>query len=66
MARLRTSPYLPGVRSRLWRFVPAGPFAATTAESNAAAQAAGPAESIAGEAGAGPVMALIRRLPLDD
>jgi hypothetical protein len=24
LARQRSSPYLPGVRSRLWRFVPAG------------------------------------------
>lgn len=57
MARQRTSPYLPGVRSRLWRFVPAGgvPIAAAGSLSEEA-----PVESTA----AAPVVALIRRLPL--
>ncbi len=56
MARQRTSPYLSGVRSRLWRFIP-------TAAGDAAA---GPsAEAPAGPANA-PVIALIRRLPLGD
>jgi len=53
MARQRTSPYLPGIRSRLWRFIPAG--AASEADSNTD-PADGPASA--------PVMALIRRLPL--
>ncbi len=57
MARVRASPYLPGVRSRLWRFVPAsGP-------------ARGDRPTIAAEeppsgTGAAPVLALIARLPL--
>ena len=59
LARQRTSPYLAGVRSRLWRFVAARP---------------GGAEPPAGEPSeepvdatrpAGPVLALIERLPLD-
>src|SRR4051812_5054062 len=57
MARQRTSPYLSGVRSRLWRFVPVAPgtaaeVAAAVPEPDAAANA--------------PVLALIRRLPLLD
>lgn len=59
MARDGASPYLPGVRSRLWRFI-----AASRANARAAAAVAeeppfeGPAN--------GPVLALIRRLPLLD
>ncbi len=56
------SPYLPGIRSRLWRFVAATPGSA----------APGP-ESPSGDDGelrpptaAAPVLALISRLPLDD
>ncbi len=56
MARQRTSPYLSGTMSRLWRFIPVGPAVAppipdlglTVPEPTAAA----------------PVVALIRRLPL--
>jgi bifunctional non-homologous end joining protein LigD len=67
MARLRTSPYLPGVRSRLWRFVP------TDASGTAAADAAPveadalqpPAEDGTAQTAASPVLALISRLPLD-
>ncbi len=55
LARVRTSPYLPGVRSRLWRFVPAG-------RPRAGAAVAEPDMSAA----ASPVIALIRRLPLED
>ena len=57
MARQRSSPYLSGVRSRLWRFIPAsGSTAAGDATAEAAAE--GPASA--------PVVALIRRLPLLD
>ena len=52
LARRLTSPYLPGVRSRLWRFVPAG----------------APVQVGAGEPGpaaASPVLTVMRRLPLD-
>jgi hypothetical protein len=58
LARQRSSPYLPGVRSRLWRFIPVG--------GGAAAGSPAPDVEEATEAGAGsaPVLALIRRLPL--
>jgi ATP-dependent DNA ligase len=54
LARRLSSPYLPGVRSRLWRFVPAGvaPEAAAVSEREPAAPVA-------------PLLAVIRRLPLD-
>ncbi len=59
MARQRTSPYLPGVRSRLWRFV-----SATTAARGRPAEAGViEAEQAAGAANA-PVLSLISRLPL--
>jgi bifunctional non-homologous end joining protein LigD len=73
LARQRTSPYLPGVTSRLWRFVPAAAAGATkravtTATSMPAASAddAAPADPAAADATAAatPVIALIRRLPL--
>ncbi len=57
IGRHRRSPYLPGVRSRLWRLVPA-----------AAESTAGP-RALAAEptpAGAGPILALIQRLPFED
>jgi hypothetical protein len=59
IARQRASPYLPGVRSRLWRFVAArpGPDAAAGADEEVGAEAPGTA--------AAPVLALISRLPLD-
>jgi bifunctional non-homologous end joining protein LigD len=58
LARQRMSPYLPGMRSRLWRYVAATP-------------GSGPAEGSdlpepAAVAAAAPVLALISRLPLDD
>ncbi len=55
-ARHRRSPYLQGVRSRLWRFIPARgtPHPAMGAD-------AAPIEATA----AAPVLALISRLPLD-
>jgi bifunctional non-homologous end joining protein LigD len=57
MARQRSSPYLPGVRSRLWRFIPCSPSAATIAAADTVA------EDTTSTAAA-PVVALIRRLPL--
>ena len=78
MARVRRSPYLPGVRSRLWRFVPwkeaasgtpgegqseVGPGAGPDVESSSAA---GEEDDILGGPRNAPVLALIRRLPLDD
>jgi bifunctional non-homologous end joining protein LigD len=71
LARHRSSPYLAGVRSRLWRFVAAAPGAARTGVAGAGSQAAetGPisgAEPGPAAAASGPVLALIRRLPLED
>jgi len=69
LARQRMSPYLPGVRSRLWRFVAAD---ATTVGSedgvgglDAGADAVEGSE-VAVVAAAAPVLALISRLPLED
>ena len=56
LARQRTSPYLPGVTSRLWRYVPVAP-------AGAKGQKVVPAGEEAATAAA-PVIALIRRLPL--
>ena len=56
LARQRASPYLPGVRSRLWRFVAATPVGGVVPDV---------APEIPGAAAA-PVLALISRLPLDE
>jgi len=67
MARQRSSPYLPGVRSRLWRFIAARPPGKRRRAQRE------PSESstlgVPGEVGgpaSGPVLALISRLPLLD
>jgi bifunctional non-homologous end joining protein LigD len=61
LARQRSSPYLPGVRSRLWRLVAAGVGA------TAKAQILSPDDATGAEAAASaPVLALISRLPLED
>ena len=60
MARERTSPYLPGVTSRLWRFVP---VTSAVAAGSRAAQATFVLEDRPPTAAA-PVLALISRLPL--
>jgi len=78
LARQRSSPYLPGIRSRLWRFIPVGGVALTTAVggpgvgavevdgAGGTREAGRFAEGTDNPAGAGaaPVLALIRRLPL--
>jgi bifunctional non-homologous end joining protein LigD len=64
MARQRTSPYLAGVKSRLWRFIPASPL---PADQPVPIDARATAERDAAEiepTAAAPVVALIRRLPL--
>ncbi len=60
MARQRQGPYLPGVRSRLWRFIPA-----RAGDVPAAELAAAPSEPAADGAATAPVLALLSRLPLD-
>ena len=64
LARRRSSPYLPGVRSSLWRSVVAGPPVASdgVVEGDEAVEAV-TAEPGAMAAGTGPVLALFRRLP---
>ena len=73
MARRRTSPYLPGVRSHLWRWVGIDAAGRTTSAPDAAdppEAPGGPASVDDGTSGASPgpanapVIALIRRLPL--
>jgi len=67
MARQRTSPYLAGVRSRLWRFIPAVAVPAATGEIAPANADASDVDADADEfhrPAAAPVVALIRRLPL--
>lgn len=62
LARRRTSPYLPGVRSALWRSIVA---AAGTLAMSDGEPAASPVPD-GGATGTAPVLALFRRLPLDD
>ena len=57
LARERTSPYLSGTKSRLWRFVAAAPLKPRSADLGLTV------DDSAGTAAA-PVVALIRRLPL--
>jgi bifunctional non-homologous end joining protein LigD len=78
MARQRSSPYLPGVRSRLWRFIAVGgeaasiaSGAATTRRAASAPGATAPSSELDPDLEGGlstpasaPVVALIRRLPL--
>jgi bifunctional non-homologous end joining protein LigD len=61
MARQRQGPYLPGIRSRLWRFVPSRPGDVPAGE-----LAAAPAEPAATASATAPVLAILSRLPLDD
>jgi ATP-dependent DNA ligase len=64
LARRRTSPYLPGVRSALWRSIPASTAVAseTPTDPAGALDRAG----ASGATGTAPVLALFRRLPLDE
>ncbi|MDH4141367.1 MAG: hypothetical protein OEV61_02040 [Chloroflexota bacterium] len=59
MARQRMGPYLPGIRSRLWRVVPARPGTIPADD-----LAAAPAEPAAAGSATAPVLALLSRLPL--
>jgi bifunctional non-homologous end joining protein LigD len=66
LARQRTSPYLPGVTSRLWRYVAvaAGSKRVVAAGAGAGAPAAAAPGDEPADTAAAPVIALIRRLPL--
>ncbi len=57
LARQRTSPYLPGTTSRLWRFIATSPPAAASGPDLGLTASESPTA-------AAPVVALIRRLPL--
>jgi hypothetical protein len=59
LARQRSSPYLSGVRSRLWRYVAATP-------GTGAATGSPELETGTEAAASAPVLALISRLPLED
>jgi ATP-dependent DNA ligase len=63
LARQRNSPYLAGVRSRLWRFVAATEAIRVKRGTSTAEGAEAGAE---GTAASAPVLALFSRLPLDD
>jgi len=68
LARDVRSPYLPGVRSSLWRFVSRAVVASGAADGSMP-PASGTFDDAAATIGGGhsaPVLALIRRLPLDD
>ncbi len=66
LARQRASPYLPGVRSRLWRFVAATPGTAGAAGSLGSGPGADEGAEAAVATAAAPVLALMARLPLED
>lgn len=62
LARHRSGPYLPGVRSRLWRFIPSttGGLTRTTEPGDDPPSD----DALVGRAASAPVLAVIRRLPL--
>ena len=67
LARRRTSPYLPGVHSALWRSITAGPRSEGEATPGGEPGAADPAtDDIEGATGIAPVLALFRRLPFEE
>jgi len=64
MARRSSGPYLPGIRSRLWRSIASE---ATTLAAGSAGVETEPSEDPHDQSsGVAPVIALIRRLPFDD
>lgn len=64
MARRSSGPYLPGIRSRLWRLIATA--ATPLAEGSAGASSELPEDAHDQSSGVAPVIALIRRLPFDD
>jgi bifunctional non-homologous end joining protein LigD len=66
LARQRSSPYLSGQRSRLWRFIAATRVAGPAGDEEAAeAEREAERDADLDTPSAGPVLALIERLPLD-
>jgi hypothetical protein len=65
LARVRTSPYLPGVRSRLWRFVAAGETEGAVAGASPE-DAAGAPDVATWDRPTAPVLAVLTRLPLEE
>jgi ATP-dependent DNA ligase len=63
LARRRTSPYLPGVRSALWRSILAVAPAAAPGDAAAEVDAAAGDDAGTPRTGTSPVLALFRRLP---
>ena len=61
LARRRTSPYLPGVRSTLWRSILAG-----VSGQEPSTQPGAPDVEVEPAAGTAPVLAMFRRLPFDE
>ncbi len=72
LARRRSSPYLPGVHSALWRSIAAGPGSGDdTAAGTRTSAGPDPADAAVADdgvaaTGTAPVLALFRRLPFDD
>jgi len=66
VARQRSSPYLPGVRSRLWRSVAATPVPRSSPDSERSSGDTAGGAGAAPSAAAAPVLALISRLPFDE
>ncbi len=67
LARRRASPYLPGVRSTLWRSIAASaPGEAPSAAGTAAPSEEGPGDESGTAAATGPVLAMFRRLPFPE
>ncbi len=64
LARVRSSPYLPGIRSRLWRTIAATPEAAPEGAADETADAGAP--GLDEPPANAPVLAVIERLPLLD
>jgi bifunctional non-homologous end joining protein LigD len=65
LARRRTSPYLPGVRSSLWRSIVAGPAPDAQPDDLGANQPRDQQPDLP-VSGTAPVLALFRRLPFDE
>jgi bifunctional non-homologous end joining protein LigD len=67
LARRRTSPYLPGVHSHLWRAIPAVSDGEPVADAPGAGRPGNPAADTPGAVtGTAPVLALFRRLPFPE